>query len=328
MFNDSAMYKNNRIKGLCALLVGVACLIGASLEARGPQKISENSGQVGEFSREGEYMKDYFVFKEGRTFHLFYNVGEANDTQDWQEPNSEKAFGYATSTDLVHWEHHPRVMAVIPGTWEGQVVSAPSILKYKGTYYMVYTGFDDRYLGKQSIGLATSKDLYNWERCTENPVFTAPEWAMRNPTGWEDCRDSHILRYKDQFLLFTMVTTSDGKGAIGLATSDDAIHWEDKGPALITFTTPESPRVFEHDGTYYMFATSGHGKVLCKTKDPLSNKWEEIPFNWPSDGLWSGWEIVENKGELIFSAFKWKMNGNFIRFWEVEWDGETPVIRY
>ena len=113
-----------------------------------------------------------------------------------------------------------------------------------------------------------------------------------------------------------------------MATSYDAIHWEDKGPALITFTTPESPRVFEHDGTYYMFATSGHGKVLCKTKDPLSNKWEEVPFNWPPDGLWSGWEIVESKGQLIFSAFKWKMNGNFIRFWEVEWDGETPVIRY
>ncbi|HCP59278.1 MAG TPA: hypothetical protein DIT81_09100, partial [Alistipes obesi] len=120
----------------------------------------------------------------------------------------------------------------------------------------------------------------------------------------------------------------DGKGAIALASSDDAIRWKDLGPALITFTTPESPRVFEHDGTYYMFATSGHGKVLCKTKDPMSNRWEEVPFDWPPDGLWSGWEIVEDKGRLIFSAFKWEMNGNFIRFWEVEWDGETPVIRY
>lgn len=201
-------------------------------------------------------------------------------------------------------------------------------MKHKGTYYMVYTGFDDRWLGKQTVGLATSKDLFDWKRCPENPVYTAPEWAMRNPTGWEDCRDSHILRYGGQFLMFSMVTTADGKGAIALASSDDAIRWKDLGPALITFTTPESPRVFEHDGTYYMFATSGHGKVLCKTKDPMSNRWEEVPFDWPPDGLWSGWEIVEDKGRLIFSAFKWEMNGNFIRFWEVEWDGETPVIRY
>ena len=68
------MCKNNRIKGLCLLLVGVSCLVGTPIDARAPQKISENSGQVGEFSREGEYMKDYFVFKEGRTFHLFYNI--------------------------------------------------------------------------------------------------------------------------------------------------------------------------------------------------------------------------------------------------------------
>ena len=120
------MYKNNRIRVVCAMLLGVACLLGTSLDARAPKRISESSGQVGEFSREGEYMKDYFVFKEGRTFHLFYNVGEANDTQDWQEPNSEKAFGHATSTDLVHWEHHPRVMAVIPGTWDRASVWRPA----------------------------------------------------------------------------------------------------------------------------------------------------------------------------------------------------------
>ena len=55
-----------------------------------------------------------------------------------------------------------------------------------------------------------------------------------------------------QFLMFSsMVTTADGKGAIALASSDDAIRWKDLGPALIPiFTTPESPRVFEHDGTY------------------------------------------------------------------------------
>ena len=212
------MYKINRWGAAFLLLAGMACWVCSPLGARAPEKMRANSGQIGQFSREGEYVKDYFVIKKGRTFHLFYNVGVANDTQDWQEPDSEKAFGHATSIDLVHWEHHPRVIRVVPGTWEGQVVSAPSIVKHKGTYYMVYTGFDDRWLGKQTVGLATSKDLFDWKRCPENPVYTAPEWAMRNPTGWEDCRDSHILRYGGQFLMFSMVTTADGKGAIALAS--------------------------------------------------------------------------------------------------------------
>ena len=169
------MYKINRWGAAFLLLAGMACWVCSPLGARAPEKMRANSGQIGQFSREGEYVKDYFVIKKGRTFHLFYNVGVANDTQDWQEPDSEKAFGHATSTDLVHWEHHPRVIRVVPGTWEGQVVSAPSIVKHKGTYYMVYTGFDDRWLGKQTVGLATSKDLFDWKRCPENPVYTAPE---------------------------------------------------------------------------------------------------------------------------------------------------------
>ena len=286
------------------------------------------SRQVGQFSREGEYMKDYFVFKEGDTFHLFYNVGDAGKTQDWQDPRNEKAFGHATSKDLVTWETHERILTAIPGTWEGQVVSAPSVLKHGDTYYMIYTGFDDRVSGKQAIGLATSKDLYKWERYAGNPVYEAPEWTKRNPSGWLDCRDAHIIRYRDEFLMFTMVTTDKDQGSISLASSPDAKVWKDLGPAVLTFHTPESPRVFEHRSMYYMFASSSHGKILLKTKDPKSNQWEEIPFRWPSPGLWSGWEVVQDGARTIFSAFEWKMDGNYIRFWEVDWDGETPVVHY
>lgn len=304
---------------------GVATLGGAIFLSDSPAQAPRN---IGQFSHEGEYVKDYYVYKEGDTYHLFYNVGTASKTQSWEEPGNEKAFGHATSKDLKTWTSHPRVLETIPGTWEGQVVSAPSIIKHGDTYYMTYTGFDDRVTGKQAIGLATSKDLFTWERYAGNPVYEAPPWTIRNPSGWLDCRDAHIIKYGDEFLLFTMVTTDKGQGAIALASSSDLKTWKDLGPAVITFTTPESPRVFEHKGTYYMFATSGHGKILLKTKDPTSNKWEEIPFRWPAPGLWSGWEVVQDGDRTIFSAFEWKLDGNFIRFWDVDWDGETPVVRY
>lgn len=295
---------------------------------------------VGEFSRAGEYMKDYFVFKDGDTFHLFYNVGRAGPVQDWKPAGNEKAFGHATSKDLKTWTHHPRVLEVVPGTWEGMVVSAPSILKHDGLYYMVYTGFDDRWYGMQTIGLATSRDLFTWERHPANPVYRAPAWARTNPNAWENCRDAHIIRHDGEFLLYTMVEMKDGKGAIALASSKDAVHWEDHGPALITaFGDPESPRVFEHNGTFYMFATSGHGRVLYKTKTPKSNKWEPVPFNWPANipgaamgqpwaGIWSGWEVTEHEGRLVFSAFLWKPHGGYIKFWDVTWDGDVPTVIY
>jgi beta-fructofuranosidase len=284
--------------------------------------------KVGEFSRDGEYVKDYYVFREGDTYHLFYNVGTAAEVQNWEQPGNEKAFGHATSKDLKSWEHHPRILPVVPGTWEGEVVSAPSIIKRDGTYYMFYTGFDDRVKGKQSIGLATSKDLFSWERHAGNPVYEAPPWTARNPNGWIDCRDAHVMKYGDEFLMFTMVTTAAGQGAIAVASSPDLVTWTDLGPAVVTFTTPESPRVFEHGGNYYMFASSAHGKELFRTTNPKTGPWESIPFCWPGPGLWSGWEVTDYDKRTIFSAFEWKMNGNLIRFWDVRWNDAIPSAVY
>lgn len=291
----------------------------------------QNSLQhIGGFSKDGEYVKDYFIIKEKDSFHLFYNVGDAGATQLWEEPDNEKAFGHATSKDLQTWNHQPRILKVIPNSWEGQVVSAPSIVKYQDTFYMVYTGFDDRIRGKQSVGLATSTDLYNWQRCQKNPIAKAPAYTKIDTTGWLDFRDAHIIRYKNEFLLFTMTTSKEGKGVIAIASSDDAVNWKELGPALTTFKEPESPCVFEHKGFYYMFVSngnSGFGK-LFKTQNPTLNNWREVPFNWPSVGIWSGWEVLEYKNRIIFSAFQWKLHGNFIRFWEIDWNDDIPVIRY
>ena len=284
--------------------------------------------KIGEFSRDGEYVKDYYVFREGDTFHLFYNVGNAGKEQQWFEPGNEKAFGHATSKDLKTWQHHPRILEAVPGTWEGMVVSAPSIIQHDGTYYLFYTGFDDRVPGKQTVGLATSQDLFEWKRHPGNPIYEAPEWAERRPDGWIDCRDSHVLKYGDEFLLFTMVTTKEGKGAIALASSKNLTEWKDLGPAVVTFKEPESPRVFEHAGSFYMFISSAYGKQLLRAKNPKTGPWEEIPFRWPAPGLWSGWETVEFWEKTIFSAFEWKSFGNFIRFWEVLWKDGVPTVVY
>lgn len=317
-------------KGVAAIggLVFLSSQPGALRKEMVPGPLPVIDRKVGEFSREGEYVKDYYVFREGDTFHLFYNVGNAGETQQWFEAGNEKAFGHATSKDLKTWEHYPRVLQALPASWEGMVVSAPSIIKHDGTYYMFYTGFDDRVPGKQTVGLATSKDLFNWERHPGNPIYEAPEWAERRPDGWIDCRDSHVIKYGGEFLLFTMVTTKEGKGAIALASSKNLVDWEDLGPAVTTFKEPESPRVFEHDGKFYMFISSAYGKQLLRATNPKTGPWEEVPFRWPAPGLWSGWETVDDGDRTIFSAFEWKSFGNFIRFWRVKWKDEVPEVIY
>jgi hypothetical protein len=317
-------------KGIAAL--GGLAFLSASAEvarkpaAAGPLPVIDR--KVGEFSRDGEYVKDYYVFKEKDTFHLFYNVGNAGASQQWFEAGNEKAFGHATSQDFNTWKHHPRVLDVVPGTWEGMVVSAPSIIKHEGVYYMFYTGFDDRVPGKQTIGLATSRDLFKWQRHADNPVYEAPPWAERRADGWVDCRDSHVIKHGNEFLLFTMVSKGEGKGAIALAVSHNLTDWKDLGTAVETFKDPESPRVFEHGGTLFMFVSSANGKQLLKAVNPKTGPWEPVPFRWPAPGLWSGWEVVEDGNRTIFSAFEWKSFGNHIRFWEVRWQDGVPTVVY
>ena len=284
--------------------------------------------RIGGFSRAGEYLKDYYVYKDDDTFHLFYNVGNAGESQQWFEAGNEKAFGHATSKDLRNWEHHPRVLEVVPGSWEGMVVSAPSIIRHAGVYYMFYTGFDDRVPGRQAIGLATSRNLFQWRRHEGNPIYQSPPWAARRDDGWVDCRDAHVIKHGDGFLMFTMVTTKDGKGAIALAESRNLREWKDLGPAVVTFKEPESPRVFQQGRHFYMFVSSAHGKQLLRTTDPRKGPWEEIPFRWPSPGLWSGWEVVGDGSRTIFSAFEWKSFGNHIRFWDVRWKDDLPEVLY
>jgi len=294
--------------------------------AEGPLPVIDH--KIGEFAREGEYLKDYYVFKDDDTFHLFYNVGNAGESQQWFEEGNEKAFGHATSKDFKTWAHHPRVLDVVPGTWEGMVVSAPSIIKHEGVYYMFYTGFDDRVPGRQTIGLATSRNLFKWQRHEGNPLYEAPPWAERRADGWVDCRDAHVIKHGDGFLMFTMVTTKQGKGAIALAESKNLTDWKDLGPAVETFKEPESPRVFQHEEHFYMFISSAYGKQLLRTANPKTGPWEEIAFRWPAPGLWSGWEVVEDGNRTIFSAFEWKSFGNHIRFWDVRWKNHVPEVVY
>jgi len=314
----------------------VTCLfaiaaIAASCAGQEPG-ISE-SRHIGHFEKAGEYMKDFFFLKAGDTYHLFYNVGKASPNQNWLTPGNEDAFGHATSQDLKTWVSHKRVMHVVPNSWEGQTVSAPSILKVDDTYKMIYTGFSDKIHGNQTIGLAESKDLFHWERYENNPVYTGPSWTTWNAHGWADCRDSHIIQVDDRFLMYTTVRSKENRGSVAIARSADQIDWEDLGPAFFVDVknergdakVPESPTVFDHNGKYYMIPSQG---ACYRSEDPAANNWKRMPFAWPQDGFWAGLEVVREEDRYIAGAFVWKPNGNHIRFWELTFVDGRPVIQY
>lgn len=283
-----------------------------------------------EFSHEGFYVKDYFVYRSpiDYTYHLYYNIGKADGKQDWRQPFNEKQFGHATSKDLKNWEIHDTFLTVIPDTWESDVVSAPFVVRHNGLFYMAYTGFGDG-TANQRMGIATSEDLFRWTRVPQNPVAVGPEWTKWKEKGWSDYRDPGLLKWDDQWLAFNTVNSKKGE-AVAISVSKDLINWshlpEDKA-LFVDWGNPESAVAFKHGDKIYLIASQPwQGNQMWMTDDPLSGNWETIPFEFP-EGDWSGWEyIISPEGKELLSAFLWRKNGNFIRFWELEWEGEVPRL--
>ena len=288
----------------------------------------KGSLRLGRFERAGEYVKDFFAIKAGGWYHLFYNVGAADGKQNWMSPGNEESFGHATSQDLRTWKYHGRVMQVQGNGWEGKTVSAPSILRTGDRFSMIYTGFDKQAHGCQRIGLDTSPDLFQWTRYEHNPVYEGPSWTLWKSGAWADCRDGHVIEHGGKYYLFSNVRHKDGKGGVAIARSTDLKQWYDLGSAIRVTGMPESPVVFKHRGKFYLIV--GSDASACFMSDNIeSNDWQRVStFKYPAVGSWSGFEVFEDGGRFVAAAFEWKLNGNYIDFWELKFHGDQPYVVY
>jgi len=101
-------------------------------------------------------------------------------------------WAHATTTDFVHWEHHPLAIAITE-PWEGSICTG-SVFVYDRTYYAFYaTRMCD---WTQHLGLATSTDGIHFEKQAPNPLASPSRRYdrehFRDPFVFQDPRDLHI----------------------------------------------------------------------------------------------------------------------------------------
>ena len=198
------------------------------------------------------YINDHtFVRAEDGTWHLFgiTHPEPAN-------PLDEKFFAHATAPGLLGpWTKQPPVLQADLNAHE-TLVWAPYCFFYQGLYYMYYcAGGDDH--TKYQIHLATSKDLWKWERSPANPIVI---------DGF-DARDPMVLQVNDQWILYYCATTtpSGGHHNVKAIMSKDLLKWSDP---VEVFSSPvegstggptESPFVVYREGKYYLFVCGENG---------------------------------------------------------------------
>src|SRR5438552_3987627 len=168
---------------------------------------SHGDVQIGAFeevlSLPERYLNDHCLIRAGNLWHLFGIVGQRAGASEASNAGatSETAFAHATSPDLRTWTLHPEVMH-LTGTWpEITHVFAPHVIERERRYYMLYACSDERTI--QRICLATSPDLFQWERYAGNPVIVPstywsrwPGFGLNKPDdgSFGGCRDPHIIK--------------------------------------------------------------------------------------------------------------------------------------
>ena len=153
-----------------------------------------------------------------------------------QDTAGTSRIGYASSSDGVHFTVRDQPVLVPEADYEKNGgVEDPRILKVGKTYYMTYTGYNKH---DAQLCLATSMDLLHWER----KGILLPAYKGNWNTGWTKSGAIVPQKINNKWWMYYLGTAPDKRDYMGLASSDDLLHWTDatREPVL-----PRRPGVFD-----------------------------------------------------------------------------------
>jgi predicted GH43/DUF377 family glycosyl hydrolase len=141
-----------------------------------------------------------------------------------------------------------------PSAFDSKAVDDPFVFLHDGVFHMLYIGFDGT--GYQT-GLAKSADLVHWDRVAcvarrdPNSKYTRYNIALSCLVREDDLSSPGRLkkvhgRYLGAWNAYPNAGYEEGAAVIGLAWSDDLLHWELTAPILF----PADGAPWEHNGLY------------------------------------------------------------------------------
>lgn len=306
---------------------------------RGPVQLGTFTNVI---SIPGKYLNDHCLVYGLGKWHFFGIVGPSG--KGCYSPESEISFAHATSDDLLTWTLHEDVISVC-GIWpETSHVFAPYVIEHSNVFYMLYTSLDDEM--NQRICLATSKDLFLWERCAGNPVIVPSlhwaRWPSAPSDKAGDCRDPHIYRLgENRYAAYWVAEMNDSYGSnitcVAASLSHDLVHWQEVGPIFTikawddgVTRAVESPCVVEKDGKFWMFFKYGWWTHVVVSDNPLDFRSCEpvrLGYCHASEVFeWKGqWFITHCSGDPKEFKYRESNRRNGLFLGKLEWPtGEFP----
>jgi predicted GH43/DUF377 family glycosyl hydrolase len=149
------------------------------------------------------------------------------------------------------------------GDFDQRSIDDPIVFYANGAFHMLYIGWDG--IGYQT-GLATSPDLLQWTRTAlVGPRDAASKYTKYNLALSSILRDKQLrsrgdaIKVKGKYIgawnAYPNAGYEEGAAVIGVATSEDLLHWQLSDPIL----TPEEGAAWEHGGLYRPDLMLDHG---------------------------------------------------------------------
>ena len=243
------------------------------------------------------------MYWKGR-YHLFYIF------QDADLPRGGHCWGHASSTDLLHWVHHPTALAPAPEDPDAGIFSGNGFIDKDGIPTLAYFGID------AGICIATSEDdeLNHWTKSPANPVIAIPK-ETEPGYGEYNVFDPHIWVEGDTYyaILGGKVLPENEYDTVFLFKSDDLVNWQyvhpfyEPNPA---WTDPEEdcacPDFFRLGDRYMLLCIShprGARYYLGRYENETFHPEEHRRMNWPGGTCFAPESLLDDSGRRIFWAW-------------------------
>lgn len=234
------------------------------------------------------------------------------------------------SKDLVNWKVVNYCLKHIPefrynNPLHGCGVWAPSIRYHEGTYYVCFPMPDE------GIYMTTTKDPFGeWSE----PVNIRPGAGWIDPCPfWDDDGNAYLVagvaksRIGYKSVLHIVRMRPDGMGIFG----DEVKIFDGNENDQITI---EGPKMYKHNGYYYIFAPAGGVKTgwqtILRSKNPFGPyeykvvlRQGDSPVNGPHQGAW----VDTITGEDWFLHFQdVYAAGRITHLQPMHWENDWPII--
>jgi hypothetical protein len=197
----------------------------------------------------------------------------------------------ATSEDGVHWRKQGIVLRAAPGSY---IAANGSALSYGGqVWYWYETGAKDRL----RISLARSADARTWRVEPARVLDVGPVGS------WDEraVADPYAIRIGAYFYLYYLGQDRAVRQRIGVARSEDGVHWEKlRANPVVEMDEEEAgigePAVWQSDGFYWMLYTVrdfAENRYLRLARSTDGVGWAKLAVRYKGTQAWNSKVICD-----------------------------------